>query len=418
MKRQTATIVVVALVVVSGCNFVVDSGSETSGPEPVPDTPTPEPNMETPTATATATATSTATAAATPTATDAPTATAAPGDGTPTPAPDLDPVSAVDAPPGLDGNELANPGQLVGAHRQRLAGASYETDLLIVNTSRDNATLHVRNGTQAVLVSLEAQDGQFNNDYYLSSTEAGVRNQTADRVKYGNGPTSVQFEAGFLVGFFGAFGPQFAGAAEWHAVGSQTVDGEDQVVFTAEDLVASDETDLNIVSPDENARDVEGRMVVSSDGLIRSIELTWTTERADGTTYREGIEYSLSNVGEVTVDRPTWLEGAPQLEASVTDSDRLFVLDHTNGPALDAGTNVTFSSFFGPGTNVTLDQQVGEGDTIYVYKTGSGTDVSYEASVNSRPSLPDDATAFSGTVIASTAQGKYVTEAGVEVASE
>jgi hypothetical protein len=324
-------------------------------------------------------------------------------------------VSSVEAPPGLDGRRLANPQALVRNHQTALSGATYLSNFTIENSTRGTSTISIRNGTDSLRGTVALPASNLRNDYYVSTDVSGVQNRTTGEVKYGSGPTSVQYEAALVVGYLGSLGPQFATAADWHAIGSQTVDGQDQVVFAANDLALSEDSSLTLVSADETASDVDGRMVVSSDGVIQRIHLEWTAERSDGSTYDQAITYSLSQVGSVSVTEPGWLADAPKLNASVADGNRLLTLDHTGGTAIESGTTLSVGTVFGPGQNVTLDQQVAPGDTIYVYRTGSGSDATLEASVNERPTIPDEATAFSGNVMVSGTQGEFTFEAGVQV---
>jgi hypothetical protein len=69
-------------------------------------------------------------------------------------------------------------------------------------------------------------------------------------------------------------------------------------------------------------------------------------------------------------------------------------LEHTGGPEVPAGTNLTLASGgFGGGltpTNVTLPESLSPSDSLYVYATGNPTNPTVGVSVNDEPS-PSDA---------------------------
>jgi len=102
---------------------------------------------------------------------------------------------------------------------------------------------------------------------------------------------------------------------------------------------------------------------------------------------------------------------------SVESDDRLLAYEYTGDQSLEAGTTLaigTGTSGFDVETaaNVTLEQSVTPGETVYVYRTGDGEDATYTAAVGERPSVPDDAVAFSEVVTVTVRIGDTELEAG------
>lgn len=422
MNRTFVTLAVVALVALSGCSLIGGGGS-TATPAETPGsdgTPTP---TETPTSTPDETPTpwSTATPTAEPTATPTPTATES------TPVGDLEPVSAMSSlPPGVEDGTVTNVTALAAANQERLTAGGHDLDMTIENSTREGAgRFRIANDTEATLVRLteaEGAAGSTDLSTYYDSEEAGILNRTSGEVSYGNGPTTARSGAQFISGIAYLLPRAYVAAPDWETAGSRTTDsGEERLVLQADTLRPESERGSQIggvSGTNEEVQSVDARLEVTPDGLVRTLTVSLDLERTDGETYTQTLSYTAEDLESGSLDRPTWLSEAPQLQASADADDRLLVVEHTGGPTIEAGTNLTVGGGFRPIGNVSADQPISDGDTLYVYATGEDFDRTPALSVNERPTLPENATAFSGQTQLSGSQGDYEFAAGVEVATE
>ena len=115
------------------------------------------------------------------------------------------------------------------------------------------------------------------------------------------------------------------------------------------------------------------------------------------------------------LSEPGWLSDAPRVELETAAQDRLLALDHTGGPAVESGTDLTVTAGGERLGTVALPSAVEPGEAVYVYRTGDG---SLEVSVGERPTIPDDATAFTGDVLVTGTQGRVTFRAGAETGGE
>ncbi|WP_164471761.1 DUF7537 family lipoprotein [Halosimplex salinum] len=430
MDRSIGTLVVVALVVLSGCTMI---GGDTS-------TATPD---ATPTADGTATATETVASTPTPwsTATEEPTPTETPAaTGTPTATPtptatveptpvgDLDPVSELSSlPPGVEGGSVTNVTALAQANQRQLLTGGTDLTMTIENSSREGTGhLRIANDTESSLVHLTEAEGALGTSTdlstYYDAEESGVYNRSSGEVIYGHGPTTSRFTARFVTGLVYVVPQAYASAPDWETAGSYTTDaGEERLVLQA-DSVREDAGDQSlggdVSDDDEEIRSVEARMEVTADGLVRELSLAVELDPASGESYTQTVSYTVADLGAGALDRPDWLSDAPQLRASTTADDELLVVEHTGGPTIEAGTNLTVGGGFSSIGNVSADQPITEGDTLYVHATGESFDRTPHLSVNERPTLPENVTAFSGQIGLSGTQGNTQFEAAVEIASD
>jgi hypothetical protein len=414
MNRTFATLAVVALVVLSGCSLIGGGGStatpaETSDSDGEPtqtptETPTPD---ETPTPWATGTETPTATES--------------------TPVGDLEPVSAMSSlPPGVEDGAVTNVTALAAANQNLLTAGGHDLDMTIENSTREGAgRFRVANDTEASLVQLtEAEGAAGSTDLttYFDSEEAGIRNRTSGEVAYGHGPTNTRRGARFISQLGYVLPRAYISAPAWETAGSLTTDsGEERLVLQADALRPESERGANfggVSGTNEEVQSVDARLEVTPDGLVRTLTVSLDLEQTDGETYTQTVSYTAEDLEAGSLDRPTWLSKAPQLQASTDADDRLLVVEHTGGPTIEADTNLTVGGGLRSAGNVSADQPISEGDTLYVYATGEGLERTPALSVNERPTLPENATAFSAPTQLSGSQGDYEFAAGVEIASE
>jgi hypothetical protein len=433
MDRRLLTVAVAALVVLSGCSIIGGGGSTATPGEPSGEPTTTETTAGTPTATPTPAATPWSTATAAPTATVEPTATPEP---TVTPTPtampestpvgDLDPVSAMSSlPPGVEGGEVTNVTALAAANQRALTTGGHDLRMDIDNSTREGSgAIRIANDTESSRVRLAEAGGAVGAtdiSTYYGPEESGVYNRSSGEIIYGHGPTSSRFAAQLITGIAYIVPQAYVSTPDWTAAGSTTVDGERRLVLAADSL--RDESQRaqpggGVAGTDEEVTAVDARAEVTADGLVRALNVTLTIERADGATYTQAVSYTVADLAAGSLDRPAWLSKPPQVTAATAADNRLLVVEHTGGPTIEPGTNLTVGGQFTSLGNVSADQPISEGDTLYVYATGEGLDRTPRLSVNERPELPENATAFTGQIGVSGQQGKLQFGAAVEVGDE
>ncbi|MFC7194960.1 hypothetical protein ACFQL4_10335 [Halosimplex aquaticum] len=159
-------------------------------------------------------------------------------------------------------------------------------------------------------------------------------------------------------------------------------------------------------------------MEVTPDGLVRALNVTLGLKSTSGESYTQTVSYTAVDLEPGSLAQPKWFSKAPHLSASTEAENELLVVEHTGGPTIEAGTNLTVGGGFSSLGNVSADQPIAEGDTLYVYATGEGLDRTPHLSVNERPTLPENATAFSGRIGIRGSQGDATFQAGVETGAE
>jgi len=346
---------------------------------------------------------------------------ATPADGG-TPSGDLQPVSAMESlPAGVTAEKVTNVSALFDVESGAFADSGFEYDMRLYNTTRPDVRFHIANDTEATFLNASVPAMDLSEQYYLGPTEVGVHNTSTGAVAYGKGPTPVRTSAGFAAVIFALFPQGYVGSLEWEAEGVYTTDsGEQRLVLESAGRNETASEGIfapSLVAEGEQFRSASGRIEVTASGVVRYGNVSATVERG-GETYTKGLEFTIGPYGAESIPKPDWLEAVPEPTLSVESSDRLLAYEYAGDRPLPAGSNLTVGSGgFGSAasTNVTLSESVSPGETVYVYRTGSGADVSYAASVGQRPTLPDDATAFSGEVTITVRVGDYDLAVGTQV---
>jgi hypothetical protein len=439
MDFRLTTVVVALLVVLAGCGggtTTQTDGAATETTVVADQTPTPTPGADggdtTPTP---GSDDSDTTPTPTPGAGDGdttPTPTPEPGSesgetGTPTPVENLQPVSAMSSlPDGVSSEKVTNVSRLFSAQDERLGDVGFTQTILIRNESQSGSAteLRIANDTAATTAVISSAGVDWTQEYYLGSEVTGAYNGSTGSVQYGVGPTNVERSAGFVIGIFSLIPRGYIGALEWETAGTYTTDdGERRLVLTADSRNESSSYGgffaPSITSDGETLQSVTGRMEVTSEGVIRSATVTATVQGAGGSTYAKGTDLTISSPREQPVEEPSWLADKPTPSLSTSSDARLLVYEHAGDQPLSAGTNLTVTTrdLVGIAQNVTLDQSVAPGETVYVYKTGEGTQTTIRGAVGQQPSLSSNATAFSGRVVVSVPLERAQTELqmGIEI---
>jgi hypothetical protein len=273
MRRQAATLVVVALVLLSGCSLL-DGGTPTPGAEPT----------------------------STPTASPTPTLTASP---TPTPVP---------YPEGYSGEGVTNATAARGGHIDGL--------LATTNFSLGyNATVRTPNGTSQVTLLQAVSPGgpRALTDTVIAAT--GNRGSGAVRRTrfYTNATQFIRIQRdgnttfGTINGTLPAeafVGRQYVDAA----LTNVSYDGGERVEQAGETFFRFNATGIEdpgaLLSSRIAPEDVTGgqvTLVVDRDGVVRSVQYSATVER-NGETIRYSVAFAVSGIDQTPVQRPDWAQ--------------------------------------------------------------------------------------------------------------
>lgn len=405
MDRRLAAITVTALVLLSGCPVLLgtDDATVTPAPEVSPNgTDGPPLGTESPTPDVTV-----GTPSPTPESTPTPTPTV-----TPTPTSGLDPLSTMDLPPGVTESGVDVP-TLLAAHRDRLATNASRTRYTIVDSTNANLAVLIRNDSSAILTRADGADAAGFLEVYLSPTELGTRNTTSGEVLYGRGPLPTRELVRPPLVTIRRLPTGYVRSVGWEPVGVTTGDdGRRRAVLEPTRVVPKPAVATTEIAETD---DVDGRMLVTSDGRITALRLKFTAERANGSADTHGIDYTNDRYGTASVERPDWLSAPPNLRPSNRVEDYLLAFEHTAGATIPAGTQLNVTSGFSRVGAPTVERAVEPGDTLYVYKTGEGTNETVHVTVGERPTLTANVTAFSGTVTVEGWAGDYQFQSAIDV---
>ncbi|WP_415380701.1 hypothetical protein [Halosimplex sp. TS25] len=388
MARQLAALLVVALVLLSGCNLL--GGSSTATPSTPGD----------------ATDAATTTGAPTPTPTPAETTTPTPTP-TPTPAAGLKPLSSMSLPDGVTSKDV-DAGELTSAFMERVSNITYRADVTVENSTGTIWEYHAENDSDASLVTLYGGT-TVEIVRWVGPTEAGV--YSPRKTAYVNGQTKLRRLAKMyskLTSF------DFSGhvlRVVWDPIGVRTTDEGERVVLNATGLAEN-----VYVYTDGDVVGVSGTVDVTSEGRIVNGTIAYTVDYGNKTDTRT-VTIETERASGDFVSKPGWVSDPPQVSAEVTESDKLLEMSLTDGPTIEAGTTLSVNeTVFGYtlGT-VTLDERLDPGETVYVYRTRENGTATFHASVGERPTLHGNATAFTEDLYLHGRQGDYVFQAGVTI---
>ena len=357
MRRVLLVMVVASMVVVAGCS---------TGPSD-----TPEPT------------------------TDAGDVTDAPGEG-----------NGTDVPGDGDGNETDTPGDgqppgvgdgqvngtaISAAHYSILQNTSFRANVSVSGGS-DPIAFTLFNGSGAAHIDIDPLDAEGTSEFYISEEFITNFNSTATPPKtYSYGSTSEEFGVVFTYAIiFGLYPAQQLEIGTFEANGTVTQNGEELTRLSATGVNETAAEEDDFFSGNRLLTDMSGEILVRSDGLVREMSLQQSFD--DGET--QNLSFALSGLGSTSAAEPDWIDEAPRLEGSLSTDGTVMELEHTGGPEVPAGTNLTLASgSFGSGlapTNVTLPESLSSGDSLYVHATGNATTPTVDVSVNDEPA-PSDA---------------------------
>lgn len=279
MNRSQALLIAVAVVVVlSGCNALTGSDTET-------DTPTVTP-------------------AAVPT--DEP---------TPTPVPML--------APGLTRAGVVSASDLAEAHDTNLVDGSF--------TTVSNNTIRYANGTLRFKQNQTMRVAEGSEPFFIVSRYDGSTQQSvasAQRIESWSdgervysaaiGKNDTRYSVNRLgQTFFNAQnGEQFLtlfSALDTRVVGQETHNGTELYRVRATNLTNPEYLPRSMLNVSKNPRNISFRATIDSQGIVRSHYLAYTTtdiQRGVNTTNRITQSVRYTDIGSTTVERPDWYEAA------------------------------------------------------------------------------------------------------------
>lgn len=213
------------------------------------------------------------------------------GSNTTSPSPTgTDGPDAAPYPPGVSESGLNN-SELLSAHQSTLRNESFE--LVINNTVNGQPTVvtqRVDDGWSRLLVEIDRPDGlrqEFYADGTLTLREDG--NVTTSEQRF---PGALRITASFDL-------RAPLRAATFTPEGTVERDGETLVELTAS------LDDLNPDAVGGNVTEFEGRVLVGPEGAIRLLDVRFAGT-VDGESFTQDYRFTVSGIGETSVDRPDW----------------------------------------------------------------------------------------------------------------
>lgn len=131
----------------------------------------------------------------------------------------------------------------------------------------------------------------------------------------------------------------------------------------------------------------EAEMVIDERGFIRTLDTNRSVVE-NGSEETSRYIYSISDFGDISVERPAWVDTAqqqaPTATAEFTDERQFVQLNHESGNAIMPETELQFEAGIDNEVGrVKLSERMEAGDVAYVYRLSDGET---RVSINSRPS--------------------------------
>jgi|GEM_PF-2380930 hypothetical protein len=153
------------------------------------------------------------------------------------------------------------------------------------------------------------------------------------------------------------------------------VSGDDERVFVFEGTEIDEETEQE---GELSIRSIDVRIAVAESGYIRSMDAELTTAKSSDAdqTASSSYEYEVSEVGDVTVSAPAFVDDAVRIEGDLSEDRSAIVLQHAGGPTVAADTKLVVEDNEGS-TNpnhpngLAFPTAFESGDEAYVYWTAA-----------------------------------------------
>lgn len=144
--------------------------------------------------------------------------------------------------------------------------------------------------------------------------------------------------------------------------------------------------------PSGTVDSISGQLEVREDGVIRRLEALYAMEDQHGDPHTFEITYEVDSIGAVSIERPDWVETAPDhvpdVTATLTDDRRFIRLTVDSGAAIavDSRLVVTDTTDTESESLTHLDADLEPGDAVYLYRTPSEGTHNLHLSRDGRPS--------------------------------
>jgi len=265
-----------------------------------------------------------------------------------------------------------NATRLAAAHAATLEGTSYRVET-VQNASglyelSVRRTVRVDDGRlSAVERSAAGGDGErtrtFANDSWVVRERANATRTVYSDHRVGDGDAVARLDGRERIREYVAFG-DFAFERVLDDGAAADADGGTLLEYRA--------TAASAAGEDAGVVDYDGRLVVSTDGRVRSLSVTATQASEFGnvtTTYA----FALEAVGGVSVARPDWLatarDRATTVNATYAYRDGVVAVEHRGPDAVPAGTRVVVRAADGVRVG-TLAEPFERGETLHVAPEG------------------------------------------------
>ncbi|WP_459191744.1 hypothetical protein [Halosimplex sp. J119] len=304
--------------------------------------------------------------------------------------------------------EVVEPETLTDTFEDRLSEVPHRIDLTVENSTGTLLAHHGKNDSDASLTTVYAGTPS-ETTVWVGPNEAGILRN--GKTWYLNDRAELRDITKYFADSPEGTISNHVEAVSWEPIGVRPTDEGERVVLNASSL----DTD-NVPGTQGDPDGVRGTIDVASDGRIVNGTITYTVDYGDETDTRTVTIRTEKASGDI-VSKPDWVSDPPQMTADATDGDRLIELSSTDGPAIEAGTQLSINDTDWDGRlgNVTLDERVGPGENVYIYRTEENGTATFHASVGERPTLPQNATAFTEDVTVRGRVDQYIFQAGVEI---
>lgn len=195
-------------------------------------------------------------------------------------------------------------------HEAAIADAGSFTLVSTTSQSRGDRT-QTLNATVAVnydsgaLLSTQSAGSQAISTYVLSDGTAYQRSESSQGTQYRQAPRAANasvYASGQIESLATAF--------TFSHVGTETVEGTETEVYEASGAEDLNESARAFQSIDaENVTSLESRLYVTDDGLVKRFEYELRMDSA-GTEAAVDVTQTYSEIGETTVEEPSWLDDA------------------------------------------------------------------------------------------------------------
>lgn len=256
---------------------------------------------------------------------------------------------------------------LADAHNNSLVGSTFTSSIATRNiTEGHSGSETIEVGDEAVLVTDQGGDPV---EQYHDGGEILWRMRRGTRTFYGRRSGSISYDELTFTHQL----RQLLWAGEW-ASPEPNEDGGWHVSATGTD----DERTLAEEFEAASFESFEAEMDVTEDGIITTIAADFQYVTEDDRLFRVEREIGATDVGETTVDPPSWLpdarERAPRITATLLDERDCIELAHEEGDPIPQDTEVGIDgSEIEAWSKAQLQREFAADETMYAYRIDGET---------------------------------------------